>query len=79
MSITGHDIASIQIHEKTEEYSHHPEPKSWLLFLDPLSPCFSVLADGQGFAIPLFEALKQRVDVLALVDGHEHLVKLLAG
>uniref|UniRef100_A0A804NTL0 Uncharacterized protein n=1 Tax=Zea mays TaxID=4577 RepID=A0A804NTL0_MAIZE len=40
---------------------------------------FLCSADGQGLAVPLLEALEQRVDVLALVDGNEHLVKLLAG
>ncbi|WVZ74538.1 hypothetical protein U9M48_022708 [Paspalum notatum var. saurae] len=39
----------------------------------------SSLADGQWLAVPLLEALEQRVDVLALVDGNENLVQLLAG
>ncbi|TVU46573.1 hypothetical protein EJB05_06115, partial [Eragrostis curvula] len=34
---------------------------------------------GQWLAVPLLEALQERVDVLALVDGIEHLVELLAG
>ena len=33
--------------------------------------------ERQGLAVPLLEALEQRVDVLALVDGHEHLVQHL--
>jgi hypothetical protein len=36
-------------------------------------------AERQGLTVPLLEALEQRVDVLALVDGHQHLVQLLAG
>ena len=38
---------------------------------------FLCSADGQWLAVPLLEALEQRVDVLALVDGHEHLVQHL--
>jgi hypothetical protein len=49
-------------------------PSVYIVFL-----CWCSSAERQGLAVPLLEALEQRVDVLALVDGHEHLVELLAG
>jgi hypothetical protein len=36
-------------------------------------------ADGQGLAVPLLEAVEHGVDELALAEGQEHLVALLAG
>uniref|UniRef100_A0A0D3F7U3 Uncharacterized protein n=1 Tax=Oryza barthii TaxID=65489 RepID=A0A0D3F7U3_9ORYZ len=39
----------------------------------------TVTSKWQWRAIPFLEAFEQRVDVLALVDGDEHLVQLLAG
>jgi len=47
------------------------------IYFSAHTQCRCSSAQRQGLAVPLLEALEQRVDVLALVDGHEHLVQHL--